>query len=121
MKPGLKDLIGKRIAAVVVAENAHRNPRQQVFLAFADGTSFEFHGSEFTCNAGLDPAERIEPCVEGAGGRIVRVYGDVRQLAPVSPATADAAGQPVERLMAKDLAAWRVAKDAIARARYGAD
>jgi hypothetical protein len=115
MKAGLRDLIGKRIAAVVVAENKSRDPRQQVFLVFGDGRCFEFHGREFTCNAGLDPAERVERYVEGAGGRIVRVYGDAGCLAPRSEAPAT--GETVETLMTRDLVAWKAAKAAIAKAK----
>ena len=119
MKPGLRDLIGKRIAAVVVAENKGRDPREQVFLVFPDGTSFEFHGREFTCNAGLDPADRIEGYVEGAGGRIVRVYGDAGSLAATPPMRSN--GDSVGTLMARDLVAWQLAKAAIARAKGGVD
>ena len=115
MKAGLKDLLGKRIAAVVVAENRQREPRQQVFLVFPDGSAFEFHGREFTCNAGLDPAERIEGHVEGAGGRIVRVYGDAESLAPATRAAST--GDSVGTLMSRDLVAWRLAKAAIAKAK----
>ena len=114
MKAGLQDLIGRRIAAVVVAENKDRDPRRQVFLAFADGSCFEFHGREFTCNAGLDAAGRIEGYVEGAGGRIVRVYGDAESL--VAAPEAGPADGFVGTLMARDLAAWQEAKKAIAKA-----
>ena len=113
MKTGLKDILGKRIAAVVVAENPSRDPRQQVFLVFPDGSCFEFHGREFTCNAGLDAAEGIERGVESAGGRIVRVYGDIRPMAMAPTA------EPTEALMARDLAAWKLARSAIAKARGG--
>ena len=112
MKAGLGQLIGKRIAAVVVAENGGRDPRQQVFLVFPDGRCFEFHGREFTCNAGLDAAEGIEQHVEKAGGRIVRVHGDAECVA-----AAPRAGEPVGTLMARDLAAWQLAKAAIAKAK----
>ena len=118
MKEGLKQIIGKQVAAVVVAQSPAA-PELQVFLVFPDGSSFEFHGREFTCNAGLDPAERIERYVESRGGRITRVYGDVRVTAP-APATASA-GAPdndsLEGRMFRDLAAWQEAKGVIAKAR----
>jgi hypothetical protein len=118
MKDGLKQIVGKQVAAVVVASSPDA-PAQQVFLVFPDGSSFEFHGREFTCNAGLDPAERIESYVESRGGRITRVYGDVRVTAP-APATV-AGGPPdgdsLEGRLFRDLAAWQEAKGVIAKAR----
>lgn len=53
MKAGVADIVGKQITGVVVADN-ERPPRQQVFLLFSDGTSFEFYGDQFSCTGGLD-------------------------------------------------------------------
>src|SRR5690349_11625371 len=75
MKDGLKNIVGKQIAAVVVAKS-EQAPNQQVFLVFPDGTCFEFYGQSFTCCSGLDNAEGIERYVASRGGEIVRVYGE---------------------------------------------
>ena len=122
MKNGLKDIIGKQIAAVVVAAS-DRAPKQQVFLVFADGTRFEFWGESFSCCSGLDPAEGIEPYVESGAGKIVRVYGDVRALAPADKARVLAlhddtpAPATLEKVLRRDLDAWREAKAVIGRAK----
>src|SRR3954469_3862511 len=116
MKDGLKEIIGKRIATVVVAQ-ADRNPRVQVFLVFADGSSFEFYGESFTCCAGLDRTADIESYVESAQGRITKVFGDAPALdlaAGVSTATAP---ESLEALMRRDLDAWIAAKGAVEKAR----
>ena len=122
MKNGLKDIIGKRIVSVVVADSA-RNPRQQVFLVFSDGTRFEFWGENFSCCSGLDQAAGIEEYVESNAGKIQRVYGDVRCLAPADKAKVLAAHddtpQPstLEKVLKRDLQAWREVKEAIDKAR----
>lgn len=54
MKNGLREIIGKTITDVVVAYNKHRDPANQVFLVFDDGTYFEFWGAQFNCNSGVD-------------------------------------------------------------------
>ena len=117
MKTGLKDVIGKEVAAVVVAE-AGQDPRQQVFFVFRDGTCFEFYGRDFTCCEGLDPAERIERYVESGGSRIVRVYGDAMAVSSPPPPRVRPGreSQSVEELLTRDLAAWRLTKDVIAKA-----
>ena len=122
MKNGLKDTIGKQIAAVVVAESG-RAPKQQVFLVFTDGTSFELYGESFSCCRGLDRAGGIEEYVESGGGKIARVYGDVRALAPADKAKVLAVHDDtlppsmLEKLLMQDLDAWREAKAAIAKAK----
>ena len=73
MKDGLKYIVGKRIAAVVVAKSK-RPPHIQVFFVFPDGSRFEFWGDSFSCCAGLDDARRIERYVKSGGGEIVAVY-----------------------------------------------
>jgi hypothetical protein len=40
MKSYISQIIGKEIASVIVVEG-DREPRQQVFLTFSDGTHFE--------------------------------------------------------------------------------
>ena len=121
MKNGLKDIIGKHITAVVVAQS-DRAPKQQVFLVFADGTRFELYGESFSCCSGLDRAEGIEAYVESGTGKIERVYGDVRALAPADKAKVLAmhddtpAPSALEKLLRRDLDAWREAKAAIDKA-----
>jgi len=117
MKNGLKGIIGKQIAAVVVASG--RAPRQQVFLVFADGTRFEFWGEGFNCRSRLDSAAGIEEYVESGAGRIDRVYGDVEHLAP-SPETKALAipdDGALEKALRSDLQAWREVQSAIDKAR----
>lgn len=54
MKDGIKQIVGKTIAAVVVASNSRR-PHYQIFLVFDDETSFEIFGDAMTCASGLNP------------------------------------------------------------------
>ena len=108
MKDGLRQVVGRQIAAVIVAANEKSAPRRQVFLVFTDGTSLELYGESFTCCAGVDPAEHIERYVRAAGGRIERVY--------IEP-TCTRAPETLVELVTRDLGAWQAAKDAIARAR----
>ena len=56
MKRELAEIVGKRIAGVVVKESSHLSPPRQVFLIFDDGTNFEFYGnSEVTWTSGVRP------------------------------------------------------------------
>jgi hypothetical protein len=55
-------IIGKRIAEAVVIERERRNPPFQVFLAFDDGTSFEFYGEIRAAHS--VPAESAEVLLE---------------------------------------------------------
>lgn len=120
MKNGLKEIVGKQIVSVVVADS---NPRQQVFLVFSDGTRIEFWGESFGCRGGLDKAAGIEEYVESGAGRIQRVYGDVRCLAPAEKAKVHAVHEDapdpsaLEKVLKRDLQAWREVKEAIDRAR----
>lgn len=123
MKDGLRHIVGKTIAGVVVARSGG-SPRMQVFLVFPDGSRFEFHGESFSCNAGLDDARGIARYVESGGGEIVGVYSerprarDGSKGAAPRQANAIATRDP-ETLAAKmqrDLDAWVAAKDVIARA-----
>lgn len=56
MKPHIAKIIGKTIVNVVVAE-ADRNPKQQVYLVFTDGTHFELYGGWFTCANHIQPGD----------------------------------------------------------------
>jgi len=127
MKNGLQHLIGKQIAAVVVAAS-DRSPRNQVFLIFPDGTRFELWGDHFSCCSGLDPVEGLERYIESGKGRIVQVYGVSPELDALSAplATGHESGtyqvrepETLEGLMTRDLAAWIEAKAAIGRAKDG--
>jgi hypothetical protein len=74
MNTGLAQIVGRRIAGVVVAYGP-RAPRQQVFLMFDDGTRFEFWGDDFSCCRGVTKAGGLAEYVEMVGGKIVERYG----------------------------------------------
>ena len=118
MKNGIKEIVGKQIVSVVVAQSTDQS-RDQVFLVFSDGTRFEFLGESFTCGDGLVPAAGIEEFVESCAGRIERVYGDVRHLAPPRKAKVLATQDDgsLEKVLKRDLQAWRQVKEAIDKAR----
>lgn len=125
MKDGLKEIIGKKIATVVVAKSDGQ-PRVQVFLVFADGSNFEFYGENFTCCAGLDRTADIERYVESANGRITKVFGDASILQPATALSAGREGatynvkapeETLEALLRRDLDAWIAAKAAVEKAR----
>jgi hypothetical protein len=84
MKDGIAQIVGRRIAGVVVAQSP-RGPRQQVFLVFEDGTRFEFWGENFSCCSGVDRAAGLADYVEMAGGEIVRMFGAVADRMPMPP------------------------------------
>lgn len=48
MKHHISKVVGKTIVNVIVTE-AIREPTQQVYLVFSDGTHFELYGNWFTC------------------------------------------------------------------------
>lgn len=75
MKDGVSKILGKAITAVVVGES-DKNPHNQVFLVFDDGTKFEFWGADLSCASGLDQGgvEEARAYIEGIGGRVVRTY-----------------------------------------------
>lgn len=121
MKDGLKDIVGKQIAAVAVARGERARVREQVFLVFADGTRFEFYGDGFSCCGGVDRAEGIERYVKSGGGEVVRVYGEAsaffhRAVASGRDVPHDPADSIGGRLL-RDLQAWLLAKAAIDGAR----
>ena len=125
MKDGLKFIVGKTMATVVVAQS-DTQPRHQVFLVFTDGSNFELYGDNFTCCGDLDRTRDIARYVESAKGRITKVYGDAGALEPeMEPMTTGprrapyhvAAPESLEGLLTRDLNAWLEAKAAIARAK----
>jgi hypothetical protein len=77
MKDGIKEIIGKTIAGVVIAHNNHRPPREQIFLVFDDESSYEIYGESFTCASGIYPRgmEGVLRYAKLAPGAVVtRVY-----------------------------------------------
>jgi len=118
VKDGLKEIVGKKIAGVVVAESDH-DPSQQVFLVFEDGTTFEFYGRQFTCCGGLDQASVLARYIQSGGAQVKKIF-------PAAVATASAndgfeeappSQEPLEDLLQRDLDAWKAAKAAVERAR----
>jgi hypothetical protein len=63
---------------VVVARNADSDPRNQVFLVFSDGTSFEFWGENFSCAGGVDRKglEEVIRYAKKLGASISKIYPD---------------------------------------------
>lgn len=128
MKDGLKDIIGRQVAAVVVAKSDKRPPHIQVFLVFTDGSHFEFWGDAFSCGGGVDRTRDIERYVKSGGGEITNVYTNPAQAPqpPSAPSTWSPsppyqvrAPERLEDVMTRELAAWKLAKQAIHRARGG--
>ena len=87
MKDGAKEIVGKEITGVIVAKNALRDPRTQMFLVFGDGTHFEIYGNQFTGAGGVDrgDAETVTKYVTSNGGEVVASY---RKSAP-APQTSE--------------------------------
>lgn len=70
---GLKQIIGKTIIDVVVAQNCYTN--QHVFLVFSDKTYFEFYGEGFTCASGVIHGGGVAEVMKYVGGgEITWVY-----------------------------------------------
>lgn len=120
MKDGLKYIVGKTIAGVVVA-SSKGSPHNQVFLIFPDGSRFELYGDNFSCCAGLDSAARIPHYVASGKGEIVNVYDEA--LDPDDGMRFDRgreeigtrAPETLASRMKRDLDAWNAAKDVIQR------
>ena len=129
MKDGLKEIIGRQIAAVVVAKSDKGTPRHQVFLVFTDGSNFELYGDAFNCCGGVDRTRDIERYVKSGGGEITHVYTNPAEV-PQQPAVPSTWSPPppyhvsapkrLEDVMTHELAAWNLAKQAIFRARQRA-
>lgn len=71
----LDQLPGRTISAVVAAEHGDRNPPNQLFLLFTDGTSLEIWGDELRPAGGLDQADVDEVIgfVKRCGAEVVHV------------------------------------------------
>ena len=55
MKSGIKQIIGKTVTGVVVADSHIRNcPDRHIFITFTDGTFFEVYGENFSGASGLN-------------------------------------------------------------------
>jgi hypothetical protein len=76
---GLKYIIGKRIAGVVVAASDH-DPRKQVFLIFDDGTRFELRGTNLSCRSSLDKTAGLVDYLKSSEGEMSAFYGDLRHI-----------------------------------------
>ena len=74
MKDGFREILGRQIAGVVVANGEQRAPGNQVFLLFTDGTHFEMYGKAFTCCAGIDRGHDVDRCI-APGCKVVQRYG----------------------------------------------
>jgi hypothetical protein len=130
MKDGLKEIIGRQIASVVVAHSEKGSPRHQVFLVFTDGSNFELWGDSFSCCGGVDRTRDIERYVQSGGGKIVKVHtnpmDDAQPSLPFSTGPVPfpyhvPAQDSLEDVMTRELAAWNLAKQAICRARRRAE
>lgn len=77
MKDGIREIIGKNISGVVVAQN-DKSPRIQLFLTFTDGTYFEIWGDNFSCAGGIDRggAATAAGYAQALGARITASYPD---------------------------------------------
>ena len=75
MKAGMSEIVGKEIVGVVAARNGDM-PNHQVFLAFSDGTYFEFFGENFSCASGVLPGglEKATQYAVSMGGTITHLY-----------------------------------------------
>ncbi len=76
MKEGLKEIVGKTVSAVAVADNETQSPHHRVFLIFSDGTYFEFYGDQINCCSGVDSGDLSRACSEAekCGATISAVY-----------------------------------------------
>jgi hypothetical protein len=76
MKEGVKEIVGKRVIGIVVAENKLRDPKNQLFLLFGDNSYFELYGAQFRGAGGLDDGgvNTITECVKEAGGVVKLTY-----------------------------------------------
>ena len=127
MKDGVKYLVGKQIAGVIVARSK-RPPHHQVFLLFPDGTRFEFWGENFSCCSGLDRADGIERYVRDGGGLITQAHTEPIEWhtsadPPLStgpgplPPYHVAAPETLPDAQGREIKAWAVARAAIGKAR----
>lgn len=74
VKDGVRELVGRTVTNVVVAENT-RQPYTQVFLVLDDGTYYEFYGTVNSASgARLGSADDAERYARMFGG-VVTKYG----------------------------------------------
>lgn len=132
MKDGIKHLVGRRITGVVSARG-DGHAHDQVFLLLEDGTRFELYGKDFSCAAGLDRSAGVFDYIRDGGGKVTQAYGldDAQVREAIAAATQEArrgrvtatvparAAESTQQLLARDLAAWKAAKAAVAKARRG--
>lgn len=76
MKDGIKQILGKTVSSVIIAENARRSPKSQVFLVFSDGTYFEMWGDSVACAGGIDKGgpETAIAYAESIGAHVTARY-----------------------------------------------
>lgn len=60
MKSHIRKIISKTIETVIVTEDPQRNPREQVYLLFTDGTHFELYWEWFTCSNQIEHGGETE-------------------------------------------------------------
>lgn len=77
MRDSVRQIIGKTVTSIVVAES-DSTPRNQLFLVFDDGTSFEFWGEHCQCASGLDGdgVKEILAYIKRSNGEVITVYSD---------------------------------------------
>ncbi|MCA1792737.1 MAG: hypothetical protein LC660_02500 [Desulfobacteraceae bacterium] len=75
MKDGVKAIVGKTISSVVVGCN-QKDPQNQVFLVFDDGTHFEFWGPNFSCAGGVDIGDQTKVInyIKKLGGSVTKIH-----------------------------------------------
>jgi len=75
MKDAVRQIVGRRISAVVVAQKERGQPSDQVFLVFEDGNYYEFYGS-FTSTGGVDPGgvEKVISYIHKLKAQVRHVY-----------------------------------------------
>ena len=91
MKNGWREIIGRTVAGVIVAKS-RKTPHHQVFLVFADGTSFEIYGDAVTCSSGVLGWANPERAIDPRHGQVVSVYGPRDGPLPGTPLQCDGEG-----------------------------
>lgn len=81
MKDGLRQVVGKTISGVLVADVANSS-RRQVFLVFDDDTHFELWGHEIDGTGGVDPGgmDKVRSYAEKSRAAVV-----LMETAPENP------------------------------------
>ena len=101
MKDGLRELIGKKVSAVVVG-NSERSPYIQVMLVLSDGTYFEFWGQDYSCASGVSYGGIAEATryIEGGRGEVIAMYPS--QESTCSPAETHQQKPPKQKERSQD-------------------